>query len=79
MLNILLVLIILVIFVNVLFTIKEKFQSNQYQPLVNLNLDDNLVAYEFKYEKGDKGDQGEPGEDAEGSKYVNYFENLIFG
>tara|TARA_E500000178_G_C17007707_1_gene748989 strand:- start:1375 stop:1620 length:246 start_codon:yes stop_codon:yes gene_type:complete len=79
MLNILLVIIILVILVNVLFSLKENFQSNQYQPFIEYtsNIDNNLVAYEIKYIKGDKGDQGDKGVDASALKYVNYFQLLI--
>ena len=79
MLNLLLVLVILVIIINILFSLKEKFQNNQFKPLIdyNSNLDNNLVAYEFIYEKGDKGEPGEPGEDAKGFKYANYFKSLI--
>ena len=79
MLNILLVIIISVILINVLFSLKEKFQNNEYQPLIdyNSNLDNNLLAYEFTYVKGDKGEKGDPGEDATGFKYAKYFESLI--
>ena len=79
MLNILLVIIILVIFVNVLFRLKENFQSNQYVPLIEFdnNNFDNITSYNINYIKGDKGEPGDPGEDASGLKFVNYFQNLI--
>ena len=79
MLNILLVIIILVISVNVLFRLKENFQSNQYVPFIEFdnNNFDNITSYNVNYIKGDKGERGEPGEDASGLKFVNYFQNLI--